>query len=75
MAGEQLTYSVTIVDIGPGGSRVSGQAHSSGELVAEAEIMFGHMTADQLPPGVPDAQFVFTGELARLIQTAGSGDK
>src|SRR5215211_7156642 len=33
--GEQLTYTTRIVDLGDSGARVSGQAHSGAELVAE----------------------------------------
>ncbi|MBY0513725.1 MAG: beta-hydroxyacyl-ACP dehydratase [Gemmataceae bacterium] len=66
--GEQLTYSVRLENIGESGARVAGKAHSGADLVAEAEIMFGHAPADLLPGG--DAKFVFTGEMARLIRTA-----
>src|SRR5262245_36784127 len=71
-AGEQLTYSVRLLDLGESGARVIGQAHSGNELVAEAEILFGHVTADQLPPGVPDPKFVFSGELSHLLRMAES---
>lgn len=70
MAGEQLTYAVSLLDLGDSGARVAGQVHSNGELVAEADIMFGHVTADQLPPGLDDPKFVFTGELSRLLRGA-----
>jgi 3-hydroxyacyl-[acyl-carrier-protein] dehydratase len=70
LAGEQLTYTTTIVDLSDTGARVSGVVRSGGDLVAEADIMFAHVTAEQLPPGVPDAKFVFSGELTHLLRQA-----
>jgi 3-hydroxyacyl-[acyl-carrier-protein] dehydratase len=32
--------------------------------------MFAHVSAAQLPPGLPDTKFVFSGELAHLLQMA-----
>jgi len=70
LAGEQLTYTTRIVDLNETGARVSGTAHSGPDLVAEADIMFAHVAPDQLPPGIPDAKFVFSGELAHLLKMA-----
>jgi len=70
MAGEQLTYTATIVDINETGARVSGQVQSGTEPIAEADIMFAHVAADQLPPGIPDSKFVFSGELSHLLTMA-----
>lgn len=70
LAGEQLTYDVRLLDIGDTGARVAGQVRSGGALVADAEIMFGHVPAEALPPGTPDAKFVFSGELTQLLKQA-----
>ena len=70
LAGERLTYDVRLLDIGDTGARVSGQVHSGDVLVADAEIMFGHVPAEALPPGTPDAKFVFSGELTLLLKQA-----
>jgi len=70
LAGEQLTYRVRLDDIGDTGARVTGQVHSGETLVADAEIMFGHVSPDMLPPGMPDAKFVFSGELTQLLRQA-----
>jgi 3-hydroxyacyl-[acyl-carrier-protein] dehydratase len=72
MAGEQLTYTTRIVDLGDTGARVSGEVRSGEDLVAEAEIMFAHVTAEQLPPGLSDTKFVFSGELTHLLRMAES---
>jgi len=70
MAGEQLTYTTTIDDLNETGARVKGTAHSGSDLVAEADIMFAHVKPDQLPPGIPDPKFVFSGELSHLLKMA-----
>jgi 3-hydroxyacyl-[acyl-carrier-protein] dehydratase len=70
MAGEQLTYTTRILHIGESGARVSGEVHNGADLVAEADIMFAHVTAEQLPPEIPDPKFVFSGELAHLLRMA-----
>jgi len=73
--GEQLTYTTTLLDLNDTGARVSGTATSGGQLVAEAEIMFAHVSPAQLPPGLPDAKFVFSGELAYLLKMAEAAAK
>jgi len=70
MAGEQLTYTTTIVDLNDTGARVTGRVNVGDELLAEADIMFAHVTAEQLPPGIPDPKFVFSGELSHLLKMA-----
>ncbi len=70
MAGEQLTYTTTLIDLNDTGARVSATAHSGAELVVEADIMFAHVSAAQLPPGVPDPKFVFTGKMTELLRQA-----
>src|SRR6476646_947523 len=70
MPGEQLTYTTALIDRNDTGARVSGTARSGDELVAEAEIMFAHVSPAQLPPGLPDTKFVFSGELAYLLKMA-----
>ena len=71
-AGEQLTYTTTLLDLNDTGARVSCTAHSGKDLVAEAEILFAHVSAAQLPPGMPDTKFVFSGELTHLLRMAES---
>jgi 3-hydroxyacyl-[acyl-carrier-protein] dehydratase len=70
VAGEQLTYTTTLIDLNDTGARVSGTAYSGNELVAEAEIMFAHVSPAQLPSGLPDTKFVFSGELRHLLKMA-----
>jgi len=70
MAGEMLTYSTRIVDLGETGARVSGEVRCGADVIVEADIMFAHVSPEQLPPGVPDPKFVFSGELAQLLRMA-----
>jgi 3-hydroxyacyl-[acyl-carrier-protein] dehydratase len=34
--------------------------------------MFAHVSPAQMPPGLPDTKFVFSGELRHLLQMAES---
>ena len=70
MAGEQLTYTANLLDIGPPGARIKGTAHSGPDLVAEAEIMFAHIAPSQMPAEIPDKKFVFRGGLVDLLRNA-----
>lgn len=73
--GEQLTYTAVLEDINDTGARVRATVHSGPDLIGEAEIMFAHVTAAQLPPGLPDSKFVFTGQLAHLLRAAEAAPK
>ena len=75
LAGEQLTYTTTLVDLNDTGARVSATAHSGADLVAEADIMFAHANPAQLPPGLPDTKFVFSGEMTQLLRMAAAVSK
>src|SRR6478609_2647306 len=44
LAGEQLTYTTTMVSINETGARVAATVHSGPELIAQADIMFAHVT-------------------------------
>jgi 3-hydroxyacyl-[acyl-carrier-protein] dehydratase len=68
--GEQLTYTTTLIDLNETGARVSGRADCGTEPVAEVEIMFAFISPEQMPPGLPDSKFVFSGELSHLLKMA-----
>ncbi len=72
MPGEQLTYEAVILDANDTGARIRGAVRSGSRLVLEAEIMFAHVSPSQLPPGLADTRFVFSGELAHLLRMAES---
>ena len=75
LAGEQLTYTTTLIDLNDTGARVAAAAHSGTDLVAEGEILFAHANPTQLPPGLPDTKFVFNGELTHLLHMAAAVSK
>ncbi len=67
MAGEQLTYDVELLDLRPEGASVRGQVKSGEALVAEAELMFAHLDQSRSGVAVDEQNFVFTGELKKLL--------
>ena len=75
LAGEQLTYTTTLIDLNDTGARVAAVARSGADLVVEGEILFAHANPNQLPPGLPDTKFVFNGELTHLLRMAAAVSK
>lgn len=67
VAGEQLTYSVEVVDLRAEGATIQGQVHSGPDLVATAEIMFAHLDQARSSQMFGDQNFVFSGELKKLL--------
>lgn len=70
MAGEQLTYAVEMLDLRAEGATISGKVTSAGTLVAEAEIMFAHLDKARSQQMFGDQNFVFSGELKKLLGLA-----
>jgi 3-hydroxyacyl-[acyl-carrier-protein] dehydratase len=70
LAGEQLTYAVEVLDLRPEGATIQGQVTSDGQPVAEAEIMFAHLDKARSQQMFGDHNFVFSGELQKLIGLA-----
>lgn len=67
LAGEQLTYSTTIIDLRPEGATIEGKIHVGDELLGEAEIMFMHLDKSRSGAIFGDKNFVFAGELGNLL--------
>jgi 3-hydroxyacyl-[acyl-carrier-protein] dehydratase len=70
LAGEQLIYDVELVELRAEGASIRGRATAGGELVAEAEIMFAHLDQSRSNQLFGDQNFVFTGELKKLLGLA-----
>jgi 3-hydroxyacyl-[acyl-carrier-protein] dehydratase len=70
LAGEQLTYDVELLDLRAEGATIQGRATSAGEPVAEAEIMFAHLDQARSAQMFGDKNFVFTGELKKMLGLA-----
>ena len=70
LAGEQLIYDAELLHIRPESAAVHGRATSNGELVAEAEIFFAHLDQSRSQQLFGEQNFVFTGELKRILGLA-----
>jgi len=67
LAGEVLTYDVEILDLRPEGATVQGRITANGDLIVEAEIMFAHLDKARSGAIFGDQNFVFSGELKKLL--------
>lgn len=74
--GDQLIYTATLTDARDEGGMTSVTAHCGQELVAEAEIVFAHLTAEDagIPSGVNQKNVVEVG-LAGLLAETGLTDR
>lgn len=70
LAGEELTYEAEILNLRAEGASVAGRVHVKEELVAEAEIFFAHLDQARSQQLFGDHNFVFTGELQRVLGLA-----
>jgi 3-hydroxyacyl-[acyl-carrier-protein] dehydratase len=66
-AGEVLHYHAALVDLRPEGATIQGRITSAGELVGEAEIMFVHLDQNRGGAVFGEHNFVFSGELRKLM--------
>lgn len=67
MPGETLEYYAEIQDLRDEGALVAGRVTSDGDLIAEAEIFFAHLDNARAQQLTGDDNFVFTGELKKLL--------
>ena len=68
LAGEELTYDATLLQLRDEGAIVAGRVTAAGgRLVAEVEIYFAHLDQSRSRQFFGDNNFVFTGELKRLL--------
>jgi 3-hydroxyacyl-[acyl-carrier-protein] dehydratase len=70
VAGQELTYDVTLLQIRDEGAMVEGRIHENGRLLAEAEIYFAHLDQSRSRQIFGDRNFVFSGELKHLLNLA-----
>ncbi|HKB01061.1 MAG TPA: 3-hydroxyacyl-ACP dehydratase FabZ family protein [Gemmataceae bacterium] len=73
--GETLTYTTRLEQIGDVGGLVSGTVHVGDELIGEAEIFFAHVEPDQVKALTGSDNFVFTGNLHKLLGLAKAAAK
>jgi hypothetical protein len=70
LAGEQVVYEVEILNLRPEGASVRGQVLVGGQVAVEAEIFFAHLDQNRSQQLFGDHNFVFSGELKRVIEKA-----
>ena len=75
LAGETLTYTLTLEQMSEVGGLVSGKVHSGDELIAEAEIFFAHVGPTQMKELTGADNFVFTGNLQKMLGAAKAATK
>ena len=68
LAGQELVYDVTLVNLRPEGAVVAGKVTADGRPLAEAEIFFAHLDQSRSQQLFGDQNFVFTGELAQMLR-------
>jgi 3-hydroxyacyl-[acyl-carrier-protein] dehydratase len=69
-AGEQLIYDVELLHMRPEGAAVQGKVSSGAETIGEAEIFFAHLDQSRSRELFGDQNFVFSGELKKLLGLA-----
>ncbi|WP_020473048.1 3-hydroxyacyl-ACP dehydratase FabZ family protein [Zavarzinella formosa] len=74
-AGERLTYTTTLEQLGEVGGLVSGTVHVGDELIGEAEIFFAHVDPSQTKDLLGEDNFVFTGQLQKMLGLAKAASK
>ena len=70
LAGQELAYEITLVDLRGEGALVAGKVTADGALFAEAEIFFAHLDKSRSQQLFGDHNFVFSGELKHLLGLA-----
>jgi 3-hydroxyacyl-[acyl-carrier-protein] dehydratase len=67
LAGDELIYEVELVHLRAEGASVQGRVKVGDEVVVEAEIFFAHLDQSRSQQVFGDHNFVFTGELKRVL--------
>lgn len=70
--GQELWYDVNLISLRDEGSVISGEVFADGVPLATAEIQFAHLDNTRAGQMFGDANFVFTGELKRMLEQAHS---
>jgi 3-hydroxyacyl-[acyl-carrier-protein] dehydratase len=71
LAGAELTYDATLVDLRAEGGMVAGKITAAdGKPVAEVDIFFAHLDQARSQQVFGDRNFVFSGELKHLLGLA-----
>jgi 3-hydroxyacyl-[acyl-carrier-protein] dehydratase len=71
LAGEQIVYEVELLHLRPEGAAVKGRVLVGDQVAVEAEIFFAHLDQNRSRQLFGDHNFVFSGELKRVLGLAG----
>jgi len=74
-AGESLTYTAKLEQLGDVGGLISGTVRVGDEVIGEAEIFFAHVDTSQLKDLTGGENFVFTGHLHKMVNQAKAASK
>ena len=69
LAGEVVTYEATVLYVRPEGASIAGRVLIDGEPIGEAEVTFAHLDQARSQQVFGDRNFVFSGELKRMLDT------
>ena len=70
LAGEQIVYEVELLHLRPEGAAVQGRVRVGDTVAVEAEIFFAHLDQNRSRQLFGDHNFVFSGELKRVLGLA-----
>lgn len=65
--GDQITYQAEIVNISDSAAVTSGTVLRNGQQIGQVDLMFSHIDQNLAGVQFPEENFVFTGQLERLI--------
>jgi 3-hydroxyacyl-[acyl-carrier-protein] dehydratase len=74
-AGECLIYKTDLQQLSDVGGLIAGTVHSGDELLVEAEIFFAHVDPSQTKEIMGEDNFVFTGQLQKMLGLAKAASK
>jgi 3-hydroxyacyl-[acyl-carrier-protein] dehydratase len=69
LAGEAVVFETTVQYVRPEGASVSGRVLVDGVPIGEAEITFAHLDQARSQQVFGERNFVFSGELKKLLET------
>lgn len=75
VAGQELVYKVKLESLRAEGAIISGEVYADGALIGTAEIQFAHLDNARSGQIFGDHNFVFTGELSRMLDLARAAAK
>jgi 3-hydroxyacyl-[acyl-carrier-protein] dehydratase len=67
LAGQELVYETTLVDLRGQGALIDAKVTADGDQFAEAEIFFAHLDQSRSQQIFGDRNFVFSGDLKHLL--------